>query len=220
MDSRQAIPAYARDLPVATPEELFDESLGDPHVGTLEYVATAAIPQFVRVVERRVVGQDWVRGIWPAIENAPPIVVFASHKGGVGRSTALAVAAAEFARRGLSILAIDVDLEAPGLGELFIPEDKQPLFGALDYFVENGHGTVDGLFLDQMRTPSKLVRGSGQVFVVPAVGRQCRQFPQNVIGKISRAYLEDVSSEGKTSTLLEQMRAMIRVRPSNYVTKR
>jgi CO dehydrogenase nickel-insertion accessory protein CooC1 len=162
------------------------------------------------VVERRIVGQDWVRGIWPPIGNVPPIIVFASHKGGVGRSTALAIAAAEFARRGLSILALDVDLEAPGLGELFIPADKQPLFGALDYFVENGRGTVDDNFLDRMRAPSTLTRGHGKVFVVPAVGQRCRQFPQNVIGKISRAYLEDVSDDGvRRYTLLDQMRTMI-----------
>ncbi len=208
---KAAIPAYAGTPPVATPAELFDEELANPKLGTPEYVATAIKPQFVRLVERRIVGQDWVRGIWPPIENVPPIVVFASHKGGVGRSTALAIAAAEFARRGRSILALDVDLEAPGLGELFIAEDKQPLFGALDYFVENGHGTVDKQFLGQMRASSTLTQGRGHVFVVPAVGQRCRQFPQNVIGKISRAYLEDVSSDGATPcTLLEQMRTMIR----------
>lgn len=202
--------SYAGELPVATPAELFDDSLDDPSGDTLEYVATATKPQFVRMVERRVVGQDWVRGIWPPIRKAPPIVVFASHKGGVGRSTALAIAAAEFARRGRSILALDVDLEAPGLGELFIPENKQPIFGALDYFVENGRGAVDGSFLKQMRAPTTLTQGRGKVFIVPAVGQRCRQFPQNVVGKISRAYLEDVSEDGGTRyTLLEQMRAMI-----------
>ncbi|MCK1654451.1 hypothetical protein IVA88_23830 [Bradyrhizobium sp. 149] len=208
---KAAMATYAGEFPIATPSELFDDTLSDPKAGILEYVATAAKPRFVRVVERRIVGQDWIRGIWPAIGNVPPIVVFASHKGGVGRSTALAVAAAEFARRGLSILALDADLEAPGLGELFIPEDKQPLFGAIDYFVENGRGSVDGRFLDEMRAPSALTRGPGKVFVVPAVGRRCRQFPQNVIGKISRAYLEDVGEGGvERFTLLEQMRTMIR----------
>ena len=38
---------------------------------------------FVRLIERRLVGQDWVRGIQPTIPDAPPTVVFASHKGGV-----------------------------------------------------------------------------------------------------------------------------------------
>lgn len=202
--------SYASEPPVATPAELFDESLEDTESDTLEYVETPSSAQFVRVVERRIVGQDWIRGIWPPIRKAPPIVVFASHKGGVGRSTALAIAAAEFARRGRSILALDVDLEAPGLGELFIPEDNQPIFGALDYFVENGRGTVDDRFLQQMRAPTALTRGRGKVYIVPAVGQRCRQFPQNVLGKISRAYLEDVSEDGRTRyTLLEQMRAMI-----------
>src|SRR5205814_9274585 len=38
-----------------------------------------------------------------------------SYKGGVGRSLALAHLAYEFARRGLRVLAVDFDLEAPGL---------------------------------------------------------------------------------------------------------
>jgi CO dehydrogenase nickel-insertion accessory protein CooC1 len=209
--AKKKLGPYVTETPVATPDELFDEQLKDQSKDQLEYVDGPRLGKFVRLVERQIVGQDWMRGIWPPIAGTPPIVVFASHKGGVGRSTALAIAAAEFARQGRSILAIDADLEAPGLGELFIPEKKQPLFGALDYFVENGRGTVDRQFLRQMRAPSTLTSGKGSVSVVPAVGTRCREYPQNVIGKISRAYLEDVSYEGAHAvTLLEQMRAMIK----------
>ena len=76
----------------------------------------------------------------------PAIVVFASQKGGVGRSTALAVAATEFAYRGKSILAIDLDLEAPGLGGMLLPADELSAFGALDSYVENGRGPIDDAF--------------------------------------------------------------------------
>ena len=43
------------------------------------------------------------------------IYTFYSYKGGVGRSKALAEVAHCLARRGLRVLAIDFDLEAPGL---------------------------------------------------------------------------------------------------------
>lgn len=206
---KRKLGSYVTEMPVATPNDLFDPSLVKSSQERFEYVSGNHLDKFVRLIERRIVGQDWVRGIQPKIPKTPPIVVFASHKGGVGRSTALAIAAAEFARRGHSILAIDADLEAPGLGEMFIAEDKRPLFGALDYFVENGRGTVDRNFLAQMRAPSTLTRGRGRVSVIPAVGTKCRDYPQNVIGKISRAYLDDISPNGESASLLDQMRSMI-----------
>ncbi len=59
-----------------------------------EFVECSTYQGFVRVAERRVVGQDWLRPPAERNEALPPIVAFASHKGGVGRSTALAVSAA------------------------------------------------------------------------------------------------------------------------------
>jgi cellulose biosynthesis protein BcsQ len=47
------------------------------------------------------------------------IFTFYSYKGGVGRSMAMAGVAHLFARRGLKVLAIDFDLEAPGLERYF-----------------------------------------------------------------------------------------------------
>ena len=89
----------------------------------------------------------------------PAVVVFASQKGGVGRSTALAVAAIEFAHRGKSILAIDLDLEAPGLGGMLLPADELPAFGALDYYVEGGRGPIDEGFFSDMVSISPLRAG-------------------------------------------------------------
>ena len=47
------------------------------------------------------------------------IFTFYSFKGGVGRSMAMANVAWELASRGLRVLAIDFDLEAPGLERYF-----------------------------------------------------------------------------------------------------
>ena len=47
------------------------------------------------------------------------IVTFYSYKGGVGRSMALANIAVLLARRGLKVLMVDWDFEAPGLDRYF-----------------------------------------------------------------------------------------------------
>jgi MinD-like ATPase involved in chromosome partitioning or flagellar assembly len=54
------------------------------------------------------------------------IVTFYSYKGGVGRSMALANIAVLLARRGLKVLAVDWDLEAPGLERYFGYFDIKP----------------------------------------------------------------------------------------------
>ena len=71
-------------------------------------------PLSFHLLDRRIVGSAWVD---PPQEEAPspPRIVFASLKGGVGRSTALAVTASDLARRNQNVLVIDLDLEAPGV---------------------------------------------------------------------------------------------------------
>jgi MinD-like ATPase involved in chromosome partitioning or flagellar assembly len=208
---REKLGAYAAEYPLATPSDLFDPRLAEPDRDQWELIQQDGRERFfVRLIERRLVGQDWVRGIQPAIPHVPPVVAFASHKGGVGRSTALSVASVEFASRGKSILAIDLDLEAPGLGGMFLP--NPPAFGALDYYVENSRGHLDDTFLDEMVALSPLTTGSGRVMIVPAVGQRCHDFPQNVIGKLSRAYLDDVTVTplgSQSLTFLDQTRDMI-----------
>ena len=72
-----------------------------------------------------------------AEQKGPPIVVFYSFKGGVGRTTALAAFAIQRARAGERVVVIDGDLDAPGIGSLFAVEKaalgdtKQPPPGGL-----------------------------------------------------------------------------------------
>lgn len=54
---------------------------------------------------------------------APVVSTFYSLRGGVGRSTALAHAARVIAGQGLTVLCVDMDLEAPGLASLLDVED-------------------------------------------------------------------------------------------------
>ncbi|PPT05712.1 hypothetical protein CKA32_002798 [Geitlerinema sp. FC II] len=72
----------------------------------------------------------------------PPIVAtFYSLRGGVGRSTALAYTAQILARRGRTVLCVDLDLEAPGLAALFGREAEiQPGQGVLPSLVALDRG--------------------------------------------------------------------------------
>jgi hypothetical protein len=136
----------------------------------------------------------------------PPIVVFASHKGGVGRSTALAVSAAALSQAGYNILVVDLDLEAPGLGAMLLAE--QPEYGTLDYFVETSLGEVDDEFIGDLVATSSLAE-NGQVHVTPAVGAIGDASPQNVLGKIARAYVERVNDDGGIVSFLDRTRDLV-----------
>ncbi len=77
-----------------------------------------------RLLDRRRSKEAWYAPSTPpwSVTDGPPIVTFASYKGGFGRSTALAAAAVGFAEEGLRVLAVDLDLEAPGLWSLLPPQ--------------------------------------------------------------------------------------------------
>lgn len=64
----------------------------------------------------------------PSIEfvnfDTPVVATFYSLRGGVGRSTGLVQTAYQLVANGLSVLCLDMDLEAPGLSSLFGVEDQ------------------------------------------------------------------------------------------------
>lgn len=163
----------------------------------------------VRLVDRRIVGRDWqaqpIEGWTPP---AAARLVFASLKGGVGRSTALAVLAADLARDNKNVLVIDLDLEAPGIGTMLVGPRTRPLYGVLDWMVETNLRDVDSEFLAQMIAPSDFSGGRGIIDVVPAVGTASDHEPHNVISKLARAYLEDVR-EGADVTFLDKVGKLI-----------
>jgi hypothetical protein len=66
-----------------------------------------------------------------------------------------------------------------------------PPFGTLDYFVESGIAEIGDSFLENLVVPSTIAE-NGLIHVVPAVGSQSDLNPQNVLGKIARAYVERI----------------------------
>lgn len=181
------------DLVVVTPGQLFDESLRSKEGAMRLHLVDSGKAYDVWTVDRRAVGTDWLTA--PAIDRAiPPRVVFSSLKGGVGRTTALCVAAAHLASKGKRVLAIDLDIEAPGLGNMLLDRGTLPQFGLLDYLVERGLGEVPDEFLIDVVGPSWLAKGRGRIDIVPVIGKASEESPENVVAKIARAY---ISSPGE-----------------------
>jgi hypothetical protein len=185
---------------VSTPDEVFD-----PEIATSNSIQRVLLDSerycwFVRLIDRRIVGADWLRSNSDLAD--PPRLVFASLKGGVGRTTALCVCAAHLAATGKRVLTIDMDVEAPGLGTMLLHPDTTPKFGLLDYLVESNLTDLDRGFMQDLSGPSWLGAGMGVVDVIPALGKSSLENPGNVISKISRAYLD---INGSVAVKLERL---------------
>lgn len=204
---REALGKYTV-LPSATPEELLDPSLRDERNSVTEIVPVNGDVYLISLVDRRIVGQDWNRPNFVAAANIP-IFTFFSCKGGVGRSTALAIAASALSEAGKNVFVLDLDLEAPGMGQILLGRNNLPQFGALDYFVENGLSGVDNDFLEDCIAPSPLTAGRGLIEVMPAVGARGIDEPQNVLSKLGRALLDDMDEVGAAHSFLDQARVLV-----------
>lgn len=202
---KAALGAYARsDRPLADVKDIG---------GTSILQSTVALPMVVsghsiHLIDRRLVGADWLRVPAPQAPP-PPRFVFASLKGGVGRSTALSVAAAHFASQGRRMLAIDLDMEAPGLGAMLLDDGTLPEFGLIDALVENGISELDERFYADLVGPSGLAHRRGRIDVIPAFGRRSISNPSDVLAKIARAYAEDVAPDGSIATILDQVASLV-----------
>ena len=100
------------------------------------------------------------------------VTTFYSFKGGVGRSMALANAAVELAKRGRRVLAVDFDLEAPGLDtfDVLRPRDEVP--GIIDFvheYLDSNRAPDARRFL--ARSPDVGDRG-GELWIMPSGAQQ------------------------------------------------
>jgi Mrp family chromosome partitioning ATPase len=219
---RASLGPYARPdrLLVGAGEPGARRVLQDPDVLAISVAVDKGKDVTIRYLDRRIVGADWLRlslppaepteGGVPSPERPNALrVAFSSLKGGVGRSTALTVMAAEQARRGRNVLVIDLDLEAPGIGSLLLSEDRMPSFGVIDYLVERNFGAVDRAVVDDMVGTSALTQGQGLVSVVPAVGSRTLQAPGNYLAKVSRAMIEAVVGDDGPVSLAAKLREML-----------
>ncbi len=122
-------------------------------------------------LERRLSKADWATrrrsaAPWPLVARKPKIVTFFSFKGGVGRTTLLASVAWQLAKLGRRVLAIDLDVEAPGLASLL---GADPPRGLVDFLVDHlatGQGDLPSL-----RRPATALGDEAPLVEVVGAGR-------------------------------------------------
>lgn len=156
-------------------------------------------------LERYVMGSEWLGSLLPNREPTPPRAVLFGLKGGVGRSTALAVWARHLAEfHAKKVLIVDLDLEAPGVSSILLRPIDRPRYGIVDWFVESAVGQGDRAISDMVAT-SPLGRGlEGSIHVAPAAGSN----DQNYLRKLNRAYLDIPGEEGPI-TFASRMATMV-----------
>jgi len=136
--------------------------------------------------DRRFSKDSWLQetGIpqepWPFAEG-PVVISFFGFKGGVGRTTALAAVALHLADLGRNVIAIDLDLEAPGLAPLLAGEDVQVDLGVVDFLLEEKLERPQPLALSRFYVTSSLVDGAGSLRVFSA-----GSLDKNYIEKLGR----------------------------------
>lgn len=149
---------------------------------------------------------------WPAdgpSQSGPPVVVFYSFKGGVGRTTGLAAFALQRAAMGERVAAIDLDLDAPGLGALLAPSDtdQRASYGVVDYLLERPLlETIDVRDYAHPCRP-KALEGRGELWVLPA-GR----VDPSYTAKLARLDLEpqEPGTRAPLRRLLDEVREQLR----------
>jgi hypothetical protein len=108
-----------------------------------------------------------IEPLWPAPGSAPPVIVFYSFKGGLGRTTVLASFAIQRARLGDRVCVVDFDLDSPGVGRL-LSADKQGLtakWGVVDFLLEN---SLQRIPLEDYLHHCNRIASTGQILVFPA----------------------------------------------------
>ncbi len=208
---RDRLGAYAATPPTVS-GHLATNLQADPAARPVERIFNGASVLF-RYLDRRIVGADWLAGPLAADSSTRKRIVFASLKGGVGRTTALAVSAAHLAKQGLRVLAIDLDLEAPGIGSMLLPckpadrIDQRPRFGAIDYLLEANIANIREESLIDFVGKSPFA--DGFIDVIPATGRETESRPSEFIPKLSRA-ITDGLENGNVVPFFQKVTAFIR----------
>lgn len=165
---------------------IYEESLDAVHQGALCY----KIDGFdnVWLVDRLATEGSW--SVISPESNGACRIVFFSIKGGVGRSTALAATAWSLAQSGKRVLVLDLDLASPGLSSALLPEDRMPMYGIVDWLIEDLVENSDPVF-ESMYASSNLSH-DGQIYVVPAHGSNYGEY----VSKLGRVWMSKAQENG------------------------
>lgn len=183
-----------------------DEMATEPPEGGVELDPG---PPALHLVDRQLTGLDW--GAVAGRTEAPPRIACYSLKGGVGRSTAIAVAAWHLARTGRRVLVLDLDLEAPGLSVSLLPADRQPAYGIADWLVEDLVDQGDVVLGEMVGRSPLAATFRGDILVVPSHGAD----PGEYLAKLGRCYLDLLGGNGpepwsrRLARLLKELEARL-----------
>jgi cellulose biosynthesis protein BcsQ len=134
-----------------------------------------------------------------------PIVSFYSYKGGVGRTTALALFASYYSLvRCKKVFIIDCDFEAPGMINFFgINNEEIPKNGIVEY-IKDKEALLDiNLREDYVYEVSKKYTGDGEIYLLPA---------GNIFDSVDRGdYIEALSRIDIHSgtTIIQQLKSIM-----------
>lgn len=158
----------------------------------------------VIVYDRLLQGMEWGQ-----VEEAPEKITrlaFYSVKGGVGRSTAVAVTAWHLARQGKNVLVLDLDLESPGVSANLLSEERMPKHGLVDWLVEELVENGDAVKNDLTGISDLSKELDGEIRVVPAYGKQ----PGEYISKLGRVFLPKVDSKGNLQNWSQRLENLLK----------
>jgi len=212
---RGSYPSAAQDLLNVTAQELgafatpggilFRDDFADPNalfghedwhetlVSGIETDDGGVTPDItIRLLDRQIVGQDWLHTDKQFDNEQVPRLVFYGLKGGVGRSTALAMLAYRLAREGKHVLLVDFDLESPGLSGLLLPPARIATYGLVDWFVEDAVGQGDDLLRDMISDSPLADDTTGAIRVAAAIG----QGESAYLAKLARVYADVPTATG------------------------
>ncbi len=171
----------------------------------------------LRVADRYRSRGSWLHAYanppWKVLDDAevgPPIIVFYSFKGGVGRSTALAAFAIQRARENEHVCVVDFDLDAPGIGILLSADEQGATsqWGVLDYLLERPRGEVE--LHDYYHTCRReMVTRSGEIYVFPA-----GKTNSGYLGKLARIDFEQSDGDESNPLMLLLMQIKKELSPN------
>lgn len=125
--------------------------------------------------ERPLVKRSWNCKTKEKPQNNAKTITFYSYKGGVGRTTTLALVALQMVRKGKKVVAVDMDLEAPGLSTILKQEPGMdyPGYGVIDFLVECKREIETGLidlneYVYSFTSKELLGMNGGELFVMQA----------------------------------------------------
>jgi MinD-like ATPase involved in chromosome partitioning or flagellar assembly len=177
---------------------VFEQALSDAREDDVE-------PR-LKIMDRHRSRTAWFAGAidpcWEAPRHGPPVVVFYSFKGGMGRSTLAAAFAIQRAREGERVCIVDLDLDSPGVGPLLSadPHGLTAAWGAVDFLIEHN---APGLRFEDYWHRCDRIAGPGEIRVMPS-----GLVDEGFADKLARVDMEEspTSGAGGLRKLLEKTR--------------